>query len=555
MTINAALAYADEAYHTAGPRLMGAQAASEAFLRAWISYSGVERFYCQAATEQHFKSFEQRIGALGASAARCVWVPTLQTERLREVGCLYHPDAYITHALWQRQRGREQNYSICGVTHTTCSEAMMDLIGSWAIAPAHSWDAVICTSQSVLTTVTRILDNYEQYLRERLGATRFTRPELPVIPLGVDVDRLPSVEQAQTHRRVQRALLGIGASDVTFLFFGRLSYHAKAHPLPMFLALEAAARRSGKSVQLILAGWFANNAIEKVYLEGAARHCPSVKVKVVDGRRADIREQIWYAADVFTSLSDNIQETFGLTPIEAMAAGLPLVISDWNGYRDTVRHGQDGFLVPTFMPPAGAGEEIAARFDAGADTYDRYIAHQSQCTAVDVAKCAEHYYELIQRPELRHQLGESGRVRAREVFAWRRIIGQYQQLWQELASRRKRAEVLASAPGVPRNPLREDPLALFANYPTRQLTSDVVVRLTTADAAQQLLGWYRDPLANFAGGPFLLATFDESLTLLATLSASERSVGELAQQFSVERRGAIVRTLGWLLKIGLATIG
>ena len=31
----------------------------------------------------------------------------------------------------------------------------------------------------------------------------------------------------------------------------------------------------------------------------------------------------WRAADLFVSLSDNVQETFGLTPVEAM--GVPMV--------------------------------------------------------------------------------------------------------------------------------------------------------------------------------------------------------------------------------------
>ena len=44
------------------------------------------------------------------------------------------------------------------------------------------------------------------------------------------------------------------------------------------------------------------------------------------------------AANIFISLSDNIQETFGLTVIEAMAAELPCIVSDWNGYKDLIKN-------------------------------------------------------------------------------------------------------------------------------------------------------------------------------------------------------------------------
>ena len=61
------------------------------------------------------------------------------------------------------------------------------------------------------------------------------------------------------------------------------------------------------------------------------------------------RRSVWHAADVFVSPSDNIQETFGLAVLEAMASGLPVVASDWDGYRDLVADGETGFLVPTAM--------------------------------------------------------------------------------------------------------------------------------------------------------------------------------------------------------------
>ena len=73
---------------------------------------------------------------------------------------------------------------------------------------------------------------------------------------------------------------------------------------------------------------------------------------------------------MFCSLSDNIQETFGIVPIEAMAAGLPVVVSDWDGYKDTVRHGVDGFRISTCMPQAGLATDLALRHALEVDTYD-----------------------------------------------------------------------------------------------------------------------------------------------------------------------------------------
>ena len=85
-----------------------------------------------------------------------------------------------------------------------------------------------------------------------------------------------------------------------------------------------------------------------------------MKAIFVEGRNATARDQAWAAADIFVSLSDNIQETFGLTPIEAMAAGLPVVVTDWNGYQATrFAHGVDGYPRPHLGTRARHGQALA----------------------------------------------------------------------------------------------------------------------------------------------------------------------------------------------------
>ncbi len=310
-----------------------------------------------------------------------------------------------------------------------------------------------------------------------------------MIPLGVDGD-------AFVFSADERAALGIEADDLALLFLGRLSFHAKANPFPMYLELERAA--AGRRVHLIQAGWFAHAGIERVFREAAARFCPSVRAVFVDGRDPDQCNRVWAAADVFTTLADNIQETFGLAPLEAMAAGLPVVVSDWDGYRETVREGVDGFRIPTLTPAPPLGTDLANRFETGADSYDSYCGGVSLVSAVDVAACAQAYSALFADRDLPMKMGACGRERVRDLFDWRVIIPQYQELWRDLAECR-RADPEREPTSVPKvNPARPDPFAAFASYPTRQLSGTDTVRLAGEDQPEVLVQRWRHSLFAFA---------------------------------------------------------
>jgi alpha-maltose-1-phosphate synthase len=551
---NAAIYYQAEAYDASRPKLMGRQAAGEGFLRGFARHARADQLYCYAADRDAFADFARRVARLGGRERPSRWIPFAELSALSEPGCLYFPAPDVARLAWHRRHHDTRAYSLCGLTHTTASHGVMDGIGAWLTAPLEPWDAVVCTSRAVKAMVEGVLDGWGEYLEERFGGRVRPTLELPVIPLGVDCDALAPTPTAERTRAGLRRRHGIGDEDVAVLFVGRLSFHAKAHPLPMYLGLEEAARRSGRRLHLIQAGWFANEAIERAFKDAARAFCPSVNAIFLDGREPEVRAGVWFAADVFTSLSDNIQETFGVAPVEAMAAGLPVVVSDWDGYRDTVRHGFDGFAVPTLLPPPGLGADLALRHALGVDSYDAYIGAASQFASVDIGACAEAYERLALRPELRRAMGEAGRRRARDKFDWRVGVAAYEELWHDLAERRRwRREVAPCRSRAAADPLRDDPFALFAAYPTAAIDLDATVALVPgADAARlaHIRGFWMNAFAADR-----LSPAEDCHTVLRRLSESGPCrVADLLGEIPGERAGLLHRSLGWLAKVGLVRI-
>ena len=545
--MTAAIYYHPEAYTTSGPKLMGRNAAGESFLRGFLAHSQPAEFWLQVLKPEHAQHFAATARAAGRQQpVRAVQAANLGA--LAQVGAVYYPGPGIGEHAWHRAAHGHAAWSLCGITHTTSSAGAMDAIAALLTAPVQPWDAVICTSTAVRDNVQRLLQAQVDHLQVRLGIQRLVLPQLPVIPLGIHT---ADFAFTKAQRAAARKSLGVPADTLVVLFMGRLSFHAKAHPLAMYQALQTAAQRTGKQVVLVECGWHANDFIATAYADAARHACPDVRVVTLDGRKAEDRQTAWAGADVFCSLSDNIQETFGIVPIEAMAAGLPVVVSDWDGYKDTVRQEVDGFRIPTVMPQAGLAGDLALRHALEVDTYDMYCGHTCSLVAVDVAATAEAFVRLFESPALRCQMGEAGRQRAREVYDWAAIIPQYESLWTQLADLRRQGGA-ALQPQAHPWPARMDPFHAFAAYPTHTLTPQTVLALVDADAAtaaQRVAGYRALAMVDFAR--VVLPTPAEVDAVLAAAAAGPRPAGELVAGLPEARQAAVFRTLAWLLKLGV----
>jgi L-malate glycosyltransferase len=113
------------------------------------------------------------------------------------------------------------------------------------------------------------------------------------------------------------------------------------------------------------------------------------------GTRQSI-EEIASMADVLLLPSE--LESFGLSALEAMAAGVPVVGSDAGGLPEVVRHTETGFLLPV-----GDVEGMAART-----------------------------LEILKDEERRREMGQAGRRRAESLFGADRVVSQYEQVYEKV---------------------------------------------------------------------------------------------------------------------------
>ena len=115
------------------------------------------------------------------------------------------------------------------------------------------------------------------------------------------------------------------------------------------------------------------------------------------GRRGREALKYYYsAADVFVTTP--WYEPFGITPVEAMACGTPVIGAAVGGIKFTVADGKTGFLVPARDP----------------DALGQRLAH------------------LYRHPELLDRFGRRGIQRANEFFTWPRVAGATADLYGEI---------------------------------------------------------------------------------------------------------------------------
>lgn len=262
----------------------------------------------------------------------------------------------------------------------------------------------IQVEREIVRTVTRVVAQCPHERSELLTDYQAEPGKIIMIPGAVNLRSFYPVECAEARRHI-----GLPQDGYVIVYVGRLLPRKDIRNVvrAMRHLVDHPALRDVPLTLLVVGGETEEPDPEKTQEIGEIQHLAQElgiarHVRCIGKRPSECLRYYYSAGDV--AVTTPWYEPFGLTPLEAMACGRPVVGSAVGGITYTVLDGQTGALVPPRDP-----EQLAARLR-----------------------------EMLLNPEQRTRMGRAGRLRAEQEFTWPLTALRTATLYETLLAERAR---------------------------------------------------------------------------------------------------------------------
>jgi D-inositol-3-phosphate glycosyltransferase len=219
-------------------------------------------------------------------------------------------------------------------------------------------DERMAIEEDIICYADRIIAECPQDRQDLIHFYNADPRKITIIPCGFDPQ-----EFAPVHKDVARRKLKIPLSEKVVLQLGRMVPRKGIETV--IRAMTILSKRFNISAKLLVVGGNSDHADSKSTPEIGRLRLIAIEQKVHRqivflGRKPRNLLKFYYnAADVFVTTP--LYEPFGITPLESMACGTPVIGSNVGGIKFTVQDGATGFLVPP-EDPEKLAEKMAQCF-------------------------------------------------------------------------------------------------------------------------------------------------------------------------------------------------
>lgn len=282
-------------------------------------------------------------------------------------------------------------------------------------------DERIAVEHAVIRGVDRLIAQCPAERDELVDDYGAPPQKVALIPSAVDIRRCRPGDRTEARRRIGLATWG---DDPVIVYVGRMMPRKDVRNVVR--ALAALIRRDpdgiGGRVRLLLVGGETDEPdpaatpeigeLQRLAAELGVRE----RVHFAGKRQPD--ELRWYYGAGDVAVTTPWYEPFGLTPLEAMACGRPVVGAAVGGIAYTIKHGETGLLVPPREPDALATALLA----------------------------------LLADRAWRERMGQAARARVEREFTWDTVARRTAALYEELLAARIAPLVYSARAALPPSP-------------------------------------------------------------------------------------------------------
>jgi D-inositol-3-phosphate glycosyltransferase len=260
-------------------------------------------------------------------------------------------------------------------------------------------DARFSTEEMIVRSADRIIAECPQDKEDLMIHYYAKEEKIKMIPCGFDGDEFYPMNRRKCAER-----LGLDPEERIILQLGRMVPRKGVDNV--IRATACFLRKRDMPLRLVIVGGESEIPCPIVTPEIGRLRSIAEEEKIPDrvsfvGRKQRSLLRYYYnAADIFVSTP--WYEPFGITPLEAMACGVPVIGSNVGGIKYSVEHDKTGFLVPVNDP------EILA----------------------------ERMWEILRNPMLQRAFRARGIQRAHRLFTWESVAREVSALYRDMDEER-----------------------------------------------------------------------------------------------------------------------